>query len=427
MPNLIVNIAGENRASRVEFGTMQIVQILTSQVDTLSFSMRLPETALAERPIIGQAIEVLEGTEVLFGGVIVQTPRNFDRSTGETIVSVSAQDYQVQMTRKRVAQSFVNQSAGAIATALLNVLPVSFGFSVGLIETGQILQRWDINYETVADAFERLAKTIGFEWYVAYDKKLYFFAAGSSNTNAPWNLTETATAPYTSSAAYNELMPSEDFTQLRNIVTVRGAKTNSVLVPQNEFGNGASRNFILNLGVVTAGSLTMTIGGVGQSIGEEGKIDPTLVSWLVNYQNRSVQATAGTPTPAANVAIVFQYRYETQIIVTARNASSIAAYGEIEHVIVNPEIKERVIATQVAKADLEYYGNPAETLRYKTTRKGLRAGMTQTVTIPRAGVNGDYLIKAVSISFFAWLTQTTAHQPIGEYYKNYSIDMERIR
>jgi hypothetical protein len=124
---------------------------------------------------------------------------------------------------------------------------------------------------------------------------------------------------------------------------------------------------------------------------------------------------------------VFQYRYETQIIVTAQNASSIAAYGEIEHVIVNPEIKDRVIATQVAKADLAYYGNPAETLKYTTTRKGLRAGMSQTVTISRAGVNGSYLIRAITISFMPWLTQNTQHQTTGEYFKRYAIDMERIR
>lgn len=427
MANLVVTINGVDRSIRVEFLTLQIQQILTSQIDTLTFAMRLPETALAERPIVGQVITVTEGAETLFGGIVVQNPRSFNRSTGETIVQVSAQDYQAQMTRKRVAQSFVNQTAGAIATALLAAMPGSYGFTAGTIEAGQTLQRWDVNYETVADALERLAKAVGFEWYVDYTKALYFYAAGSGSQAAPWNLTEDATTPYLSSATYSDLNPGEDFTQLRNVITVRGAKTYSAIATQKEVSNGLQPNFVLNLGIVAPGSLTMTIAGVGQSIGEEGKIDPTLVQWLVNYQNRSVQATPGTTIPASGIVIIFQYRYETQIIVTAKSDSSIAVYGEIEHVIVNLEIKDRVIATQVAKADLAYYGNPAETLKYTTTRKGLRAGMSQTVIIPRAGVSGSYLIRAVTISFQSWLTQNTQHQTVGEYFKRYAIDMERIR
>lgn len=420
-----ITINGVSRTLRIEWPSVTVQQILTSQVDTMTFTMRLPEGAYAECPTAGQAITFLDGTDKLFAGIVTTNPRSFVGNTGELMVQVTAQDFQAQLTRKLAAVAYDNRTAGYIAQDLLSQMPGSFGFTIGTVQAGPVLQKWTVNYQNINDALETLAKAVGFDWYIDYDKRLFFYDSSAAMGNAPWDLTEGAAAPYLSSAPYSDLQYQEDVTQVRNVVTVRGARTQSVLSTQREVGNGQSRNFVMNLGEVIRSSLTMNIGGVGQSVGEEGIIDPSLVSWLVNYKNRSIQATAGTPTPTSGAIIEFIYRYETQIIVTARNEPSIAIFGEWDHVIVNPEITDRTIAIQVAQADLRAFGTPAITASYTTSRPGLRSGLVQVLNIPRFGINARFVIRAVTMRPRAYTPGATLHQAAG-YFKQYAVELERV-
>jgi hypothetical protein len=368
---------------------------------------------------------VLDDAVKLFGGIIITAPRGFVGNAGEMEVSVTAQDYQTLMSRKLVFQSYENQTAGAIATDYRSKIS-SLGFTVGNIEAGGTLQKWIANGGNFSDEFENLAKSIGFVWYADYNKAIYFFNPTGAFGVAAWDLTEAATTPFLSNAAYSNLLYNDDVTQIRNIITVRGAKTPGNLSTQTIIADGSRRTFILDLGNATKGTLTMSIGGTGQLLGEEGVADPATVDWLVNYQNRSVFAADGsTPTPTAGVTISFQYRYETQIIVTARNNASIATYGEWEHLVVDATITDRSIATQRAKAELDSFGSSAVTVAYTTSRAGLRAGTRQRVTVPRLGVSGEFLIKSLTIRLISYAPNGMYHQAAG-YVWQWDVQGEKI-
>jgi hypothetical protein len=422
---LQLQIAGVDRTSRVLFPSLQATQNLTSQVDTLALQLRLPGGASSEIPSANQEIQLLDGADKLFAGKIVSPPRALIANTSEVLVSVMAQDYQFDLTRRLAVEAYQNQTAGAIIRDLISKYASAYGITAGTIEDGPVLEAYPINYEPLADAIERLAKLVGFDWYVDYGKALHFYSPTGSASVAPWDLTEDATSPYLASAPYDSFAFNEDITQLRNIVTVRGAETASDIVTQKITATGVERNFILNLGQVVKGTLTMTIDGVAQTVGEEGKVDASTVDWLVNYKNRSVQATSGTTTPANGVVIEFQYRYLTQIVVQARDAPSITDFGEFEHVVVNPEITSRALAVQVAKAELRHFGQPAATASYRTTRPGLRAGMRQRITIPRLSVDGLFLLRSVTLSTPARLAQATDFQGVG-YFRRWSVQAQRI-
>jgi hypothetical protein len=426
-------INGVDRTANVIPSSLTISQILTSQPDGCTFAMKFADGASAVFPVAGQELIVNEVDGVtlrVFGGIIITPPRQFVDSTGEAIVNVTAQDFQARAARKLVALTFDGQTAGAIATAILGEAPAGFGFSIATVEAGPVLPKWVVNYENISDALERLAKSVGFEWYIDYFGRLNFFDGSSlaAFANAPWSLTQGATFPFAWSAAVapNSFQYVEDVSQVRNVVTVRGARTASPLSTQTLIADGSRRTFIADLGEIIPGSLTMNIGAVPQLIGEEGKADAATVDWFVNYKNRSVFASkAGTPTPTAGAVITFQYFYETQLIVNARDEASIGVFGVWEHIISAPEVTDRTIANRVARADLNAYGTPGIGVRFTTSRPGLKAGQKIRVTVPRLNVTGLYLIRSCMTQGYDYAPNGTAHQGPG-YFRTWAAEAEKV-
>lgn len=423
--SLTLRINGVDRTSRVPADSLRVTTVLTSQPDTLAFQLRLPPGATSEIPAPTQEVTLYDGAEQLFGGIIINSPRAaLSRAgAGDLLVTVTCQDYSALLTRKLIAEVFLNQTTGAIAADLVSRVP---GFSVAAAADGPLVKTYPVNYASVFDALTTLAQGNGMDWWVDSAKRLHWIEAGSGVVTAAWNLTEQAGVPYTASASYADFQYGEDVTQIRNVVTVRGARTPSAVVSQKEVGNGQSRSWKVNLGKPLAGTLGMSIDGIGQLIGEEGQVDPEDYDWLVNYANASVQAAkAATPTPTAGQVIEFTYRYETQIISQARDYSSINRYGEWEHVIADENITSRDVANAVAKAQLRLYGNPGVTVRYTTTRPGLTSGVRQRVTIPRLGVNAVFLLRSVEMSLRGYSSESTTHQDAG-YFKQWLVMGEKV-
>lgn len=420
---MTLTIAGVDRSSQVLWQTLERTAVLTSQVDTLQFTLRLTDAQLSSIPKPTQEVILdIAGTRE-FGGIIVNAPRAFlgDSRTGEIEVQVTAQDYQTLLNRRLATRTYQNQSAGFIVTDLAGIVG---GFNVSNVQAGPTVADWRVNYQPVGDAIEDLAKTVGYEWWIDYYKNIYF--QQPTNPSAPWNLIEDSSSPYLASAPYANLTYIDDVSQIRNLVYVKGATAQSNIVQQRETGDGITRIFGLTLGQkIVKGSLTMTVGGVAQAVGEKNQVDPNLVAWLVDYENRVVEATSGTPTPGSGTSIVFQYRYESTILINARDNESINVYGIWEHIVVNEDIKDRNVAIQVAKAQLIDQAWPEIGLTYSTSRPGLAVGQVQTVNIPRLGISGDFLIREIRLRTPSYLGGNTGYQS-NDYYRVWNISAQRL-
>ncbi len=420
---MTLTIAGVDRSNQVLWQTLERVAVLTSQVDTLQFTLRLTDAQLSSIPKPTQEV-ILEIAGVReFGGVIVNAPRAFlgDSRTGEIEVQITAQDYQTLLNRRLATRTYQNQNAGSIVSDLVDIVG---GFGLANVQSGPVVADWRVNYQPVGDAIEDLARTVGYEWWIDYYKNVHF--RQPANPNAPWNLTEDSSPPYVASAPYANLTYIDDVSQIRNLVYVKGATVQSNLVQQRVTGDDVTRVFGLTLGQkIVKGSLTMSINNVAQTIGEKNQIDPGLVSWLVDYENRVVEATSSTPTPANGASIVFQYRYESTILINARDNESINAYGTWEHIVVNEDIKDRNVAIQVAKAALNDQAWPEIGLTYTTTRPGLAVGQVQSVDIPRLGISGDFLIREVRLRTPSYLSGNTGFQS-NDYYRVWTISAQRL-
>lgn len=420
---MTLTIAGVDRSSQVLWQSLLRTAVITSQMDTLQFSMRLTDAQLSSLPRPTQEVILTIAGEREFGGIITNAPRAFlgDSRTGEIEVQVTAQDYQTLLARRLAARSYQNQSAGSIVIDLVGIVG---GFNTANVQAGPTMADWRVNYQTVADAVEALAKTTGYEWWVDYNKNVYF--QQPTAPSAPWNLIEASTPPYLASAPYSNLVYIDDISQVRNLVYVKGATVQSNIVTQRATGDGVTRAWGLILGQqIVKGSLIMNVGGVAQTVGEKNQVDPTTVQWLVDYENRVVEATSGTATPGNGVSIVFQYRYESTILINARDNESIAAFGVWEHILVNEDIKDRNVAIQVAKAELADQAYPDIGLQYTTTRPGLAVGQVQTVDIPRLGISGDFLIKEVRLRTPSYLSGSTGFQS-NDYYRVWDISAQRL-
>lgn len=420
---MTLTINGVDRSSQVLWQTVQRTAIITSQTDTLQFSMRLTDAQLSDIPKPTQEVILTIAGAREFGGIITNAPRAFlgDSRTGEIELQVTAQDYQTLLGRRLATRTYQNQSAGSIITDLVGIVG---GFNSANVQAGPTVADWRANYQTVADAIGALAKTTGYEWWVDYNKNVYF--QQPATPSAPWDLTEASTPPYLASAPYSNLVYIDDVSQVRNLVYVKGATVQSNIVNQRETGDGVTRAWGLTLGQkIVNGSLIINVGGIAQTVGEKNQVDPTTVQWLVDYENQVVEATSGTATPGSGVSITFQYRYESTIIITARDNESINTYGIWEYILVNEDIKDRNVAIQVAKAELADNAYPDVGLQYTTTRPGLAVGQVQTVNIPRLGISGDFLIKQVILRTPSYLSGNTGFQS-DEYYRVWEISAQRL-
>ncbi|AFZ66979.1 hypothetical protein [Deinococcus peraridilitoris] len=423
---LFIEINGVDRAAQVEWASVVVAYNLTSQVDTFNFTMRLAASQLPLIPSPPQTVVFREDTEVIFAGVIVQAPRQNVGNTGEVIVPVTAHDNQTLLTRKQIAATYENVTAGAIVRDI--VAQVGNGFTTNGVQDGPVMKKYAINYRNAADAIEDIARLAGFDWFVSStstSRDVVFRAPGEAPE--AWALTEEASTPFAASAPYSDLLYTEDVLQVRNVVTVKGARMDSDLVTQDVKADGVQRSFALTLGEVTEGSFIMKINGVGQLVGEEGVADVGTVDWLVNYKNRVVLAAkAGTPTPAAGATVSLVYRYFTQIITRARDEASIARFGEWEHTVTDEQITSRPVANAVAKAQLVYFAAPAMTIQYKTTRPGLTSGLRQRVNVPRLGVSSTFLLQNVELRLRGFTHSTTLMQGASVYLREWFVTGSKV-
>lgn len=414
---LVLTINSVDRTSRVLLGSINIQQALTSAVDTLDFTMRLPAGASGEVPDFAQEVIVTLDGSRLFAGIVTGTNPTLDWGTNELLVDVAAQDYQFQLTRTLVVNAWVSQTAGAIVQSILTEAGAPFGITAGTIEAGPVLEAYAVDYEEAGQAITRLAEAIGFEWYVDYSKALHFFSPLSGATAAPWNLT-IPSAPSAASAPVENLRAPRDGTQYRNAITLRGAQSISDLRSDARTSSGVEREYVTSFPLVVPGTLTVTVNGVPQTVGVTGEDDPSLYQWMVAYSGRqdnlaTIVATTGTTTPASGHAVVMQYRYYSQVIVQAQDDDAILARGRFEHVIIREEIDTRQYASVVAQAELARWSRPADVIGYRTTRPGLRAGMRQRVTVPQLSIDAEYLIRTVRINVGPYAPDGLAFQSAG--------------
>ena len=394
-----------------------------------------------------QEVKVIDDSVTTFGGVIIDKSVSMSRQiVGDYIISVQCQDYMFHLNRFRLAKVYLDQTAKQIVTDILaDSRLTGLGFSLSTqVDDGPTLPIFTFKYETFLECIARLADYIKFDWYFGYDKKLYFYdAVGATIPNAAWNLTSDLVEPYTLTASIDGLNYKEDVSQLRNAIYVQGGQTNSVRVVDNftisyvpvTFGDAYIRRKVENGKTILFDSLelrlTSTLGGaVPQypTIGIDGIDDPASFDFMCNYNEGSFWANEDFYAAAgpSSFQIEATYKYKYPLLTYKEDTASITNNGRFEHFANESKIETRENAELYAEADLTYFKQPLKRLSYTTTRPGLALGSKQTVTLPRPGISGSYLIVRLSTRYGEYLGANALYQNINSYFKQYNVELESL-
>src|SRR5262249_12941244 len=127
--------------------------------------------------------------------------------------------------------------------------------------------------------------------------------------------------------------------------------------------------------------------------------------WYWNQGSTTItQDAGGTPITAAD-ALVVAYQLETPGVAQAPNSTSLTTLQGIEGTSalyqrsfqVSAPIRPPDLLDLATGIETEY-GLPAQTARLYTLRPGLQVGQIQHITLPQAGIDGDFLIATINVS-----------------------------
>jgi hypothetical protein len=271
-------------------------------------------------------------------------------------------------------------------------------FKVSTVNTFNVKNvNCELNVKTVAfnrisvtAALEKLSKLTNFQWYVDYDKSIYFFE--KNTINSPFNLSDTL-----ENHIYNSLFISNDISQLRNRVYIRGGESEGALRTESQNGDGVKKHFVL--ANKFSQMPVVKIGGVTQTCGLDYLTPEDAADCFWSYQEKYVRFRVA-PTSGTN-NITFEGIPLFPVQVQFQDSISIEKYGVYEFAKKDLTIKSKEEAFAFAKAELEAYGQSVIEGGFKTYISGLRSGQIINVASANRGFDEDLLIQSVSMSMIS--------------------------
>lgn len=300
-------------------------------------------------------------------------------------VSVPCVDQHLLADRRLVADVFENMTAGAIARAVMATYLAPLGVHEDLIQEGPMISRAVFSYVKTSAVFDELVSLApGFVWQVSYDKGFTF--ASRAAVLAPWNIDS-------STDGIREASLRRSREQYRNRQIIRGGYDSTDPLTQSFKGDGSASSFALAWPVAEAP--TVTVNGIAKTVGVRG-IDKGKDWYWQKGDSVVSQDSAGVAlTTADTLAVVYRGQYP--ILVSTEDPGGLATLGPFEEIEEMTDLESSDSAIAAANARLQKYLAVAETLTYRTSRPGLRAGQLQAVDLASLGASGQFLISCVRL------------------------------
>jgi hypothetical protein len=181
-----VAVAGTPRRTQILSASLSISDNLDDTPNTCAF------TAHGFQPSEGQEVIIRLGSSAnrsrLFAGHILQVARRQQHASLDTFYDVSAIDYAWLLTKRKVTERYLSESASTIARDLIATYALNFTYD-HVQDDLDSLDEITFTNEDLPGALTRLAKRIGGYWYVDYLKDLHFFVGAESGLTNPEDLT----------------------------------------------------------------------------------------------------------------------------------------------------------------------------------------------------------------------------------------------
>lgn len=367
--------------------------------DTLNIRTAIEQRSVASFAIVdilgasdfsqGQSVEIKNDGALEFAGVIDSTQKTRIGAGNSLLHRISCVDWHYFADKRIAAESYTSQTAGYIFGDLVTKYLVDEGITVGTIQLGTTVREMVINYVPLTQAFDKLSEAMGFIWYIAPDKKIYFVER--STTPAPFAIGEGDIL--TRGHGFLDASP-----QYRNRQYVRAGRDITDTQVETRTGDGTTKAFAM--GYPLAQVPAITVNAVTKTVGIKG-----LDTAKDFYWNKGDPIVTAAAAPSSGASIVITYKGEYNIMVLAEDPTKITSRkgieggtGLVENVADEPSMNTRDAAFDSAKARLSKYGVEGQKFEFATGRIGLKSGQLVTVTCSPYGVSATpMLIEAIDI------------------------------
>jgi hypothetical protein len=341
-------------------------------------------------------------TEPLFGGFVDSVSEELTIDGNQTSLDLELEcvSYDAIADRHLVAARYdaSPQDLGDIVDDIIaNVLTgegITVSYGSPLPPIGKV--QW--NYSTAAAVFDDLATLTGWAWWIDANRVLQFQPRAA--IAAPFNVGPTNA---------RKVRVQRTTEVYRNRQLIRAGKGLTVSRTENFTGDGTRKTFTLaypvGSGPTDTTPPTITVGGVGKSVGIRGVATPGQFDWLYNVDDANVSQDDGAAAVGAGVTIAVTYRGQYPILIQSQDDSEISSQaalgggaGIFEAIDERAALNTIEGAQDAAAGLLRRFGKIPRRVTFETDTAGLRAGQLLQMAFTPHNVSGSWLIDLVSAS-----------------------------
>jgi hypothetical protein len=373
--NIIITIAGVNHTDKLWLGTLEWEEIINEQADLASMRVFGNFTPAELNEI---TIALGSASNPIFGGTISKAKRRQNRNTGADYKSfdLSCSDWTYRLSKARVYGKFTGQFAHQVFLELAAAYAPGFTTG-GVVGPSPSIAEIEFSGETLPEAFTRVARRVGWQWYPTPGKDLRFFA--EETTQNPQALTVT-------NFNYWDFDFERNVDQLRTVVRVQGGGSETEVAI-----NPASTTIPLpDLSWYSEGGGLVQVGG--QLLTYAGK-NATAITGIPPSGPGSI--THRIPIGASiNLHVVVEDAGQIAIVAAATGTD-----GRFEFVVTDRRLGYDGCLSR-GQAEL-VYAPPLVTGHYKTFDRYASAGKRLTINLPAKGLVGNFTIVHVNAKLVA--------------------------
>ncbi len=309
---------------------------------------------------------------------------------------LTCRDYHALADQRVAFRTYLNTTAGAVATDLWANFLKAEGVTIGGIATGATLPEVLITYEKISKAMDQLARQSGYWWEIDEQRRLWF--QPYTGQPAPWVMDGTM-ADQT-----QHLTLTRGNQQYVNRQYVKGAYDHLALSTITLAGNGGIGVYTLPYEIGEMKSVV--VNGVTQTLGTKGVDSGKQVYYAVG--DAVLAFDASQPVYGAGDTIQVTYKGRYPVVALAQSGAQIATRrarqgfgtGYVEAVYTDSKLHTFAAAFGIASGQQAHYGQDMRLLTFQTQQTGLKQGQILTVMLPMFGsdmANISMLIRAVEL------------------------------
>lgn len=396
-PNgLSLRLGGALYTENVIDGSIRINSRLSVR-DTLELEIADFSGTIGINP--GQSVSLYRDGDLVFGGTVDSVSESFpslDRTSTFKTIAIRCVDWNQLADRRIVTEGFLEQPAEDIVEFLVQNYLADDGVTTsGIKVTGIDIGPVTVNYRRLSEVLDQIAKLIGWDWNIDYEKEFQFF--DRSTYSAPWNISDT-------NRPYESLVVSRGRNDYRNVQYLRGAKDTGAQRTREFSGDGDTSTWDVEFPI--GEEPDVYVNDVAKTVGIRGVHDESDASgydwfWAKGEtaisQNTAATKLSGTDT----LKVVFKPLIP--IIVKRSDYAAIddrqaveGGGGLYEASAEDGQIEDAGLAYEHALGFLRRYARINTEIRVRTYSYGIRPGHLQTISIPAEGVDDQFLITSMT-------------------------------